>query len=88
VLEDMGLDAAAAAFRVGERWEAAVGPEIAGHCRPVGLRGGVLEVVVDSSVWCQQLQLLRPGILEALRRELGEDAPGDLRLRVGYNRPP
>jgi predicted nucleic acid-binding Zn ribbon protein len=84
VLSDLGLDAAAASFRIGQRWEAAVGPDIARHCQPVGMRGSVLEVNVDTSVWCQQLQLRRTKILAALKSELGTDAPGDLRFRVGY----
>jgi predicted nucleic acid-binding Zn ribbon protein len=84
VLDDLGLEAAAQAFRLGERWEEAVGPEVARHCQPVGIRGGVLEACVDSSVWCQQLQLRHEEILADLRRVLGDDAPRELRLRVGY----
>lgn len=83
VLGDLGLNAAAAAYRVGRRWEDVVGSQIARHCHPVAMRSGVLEATVDSSVWCQQLQLRRPEILEALRAALGEDAPTDLRFRVG-----
>jgi predicted nucleic acid-binding Zn ribbon protein len=83
VLGDLGLSAVAAAHRVGQKWEEAVGPEIARHCRPVAMRHGVLEAMVDSSVWCQQLQLQRPEILAALRQVLGDDAPEDLRFRVG-----
>ncbi len=88
VLGDLGLDAAMAAFRIGELWEEAVGEEIASHCRPVAVRGGVLEAEVDSSVWCQQLQMERVQLLAALREALGDDAPSDLRLRVGYSRHP
>jgi predicted nucleic acid-binding Zn ribbon protein len=47
------------------------------------MRGEVLEATVDSSVWCQQLKLRTPEILAALRRELGDAAPADLRLRIG-----
>jgi predicted nucleic acid-binding Zn ribbon protein len=83
VLDDLGMAGAKRAMRVAERWEEAVGSEIARHCRPSALRGAVLEVVVDSSVWCQQLQLRTPEMLDALRRTLGEDAPSDLWLRVG-----
>jgi predicted nucleic acid-binding Zn ribbon protein len=88
VLDELGLDAAASARRIAERWEQAVGPEIALHCRPIAVRGGVLEVEVDSSAWCQQLQMERPRLLQALRDALGDDAPADLRLRVGYARGP
>ncbi len=87
VLADLGLEAASAAFRIAERWDEVVGPEIAKHCRPVEVRKGVLEAVVDSSVWCQQLQMQRPQLLASLREALGEDAPSDLRFRVGYARP-
>lgn len=86
VLEDMGLDGARAAFRIAELWEEAVGQEIASHCRPVAVKGSVLEAEVDSSVWCQQLQMERVQLLSALRAALGDDAPSDLRLRVGYSR--
>jgi predicted nucleic acid-binding Zn ribbon protein len=47
------------------------------------MRAGVLEVTVDSSVWCQQLQMRRPELLASLREALGPDAPRDLWLRVG-----
>lgn len=83
VLSDLGLEGAQTLLRILECWEAAVGPEVARHCRPSALRGNVLEATAESSVWCQQLQLRRAEILEALRRELGDGAPADLWLRVG-----
>ena len=86
VLGDLGLDAAAAAFQIGERWQQIAGAEAAEHCRPVAVRSGTLEVVVDSPVWVQQLQLRRPQLLAALREQLAEEAPTDLRFRVGYIR--
>jgi len=83
VLKDLGLDAPAGVLRIVDRWEEAVGPEIAAHCRPVSLRDGRLEASVDSSVWCQQLQLQLPQILEALREVFGDEAPTQLWFRVG-----
>ena len=83
VLEDIGAGDSARALRIAERWEEAVGVEIAAHCRPTGVRGALLEITVDSSVWCQQLQLRGPEILEALRTVLREEAPSDLWFRVG-----
>lgn len=88
VLGEIGLEGAERAFRVAERWEAAVGAEVAQHARPVQMRQGVLEVEVESSVWAQQLQMRRPELLAALERELGEAAPTGLHLRVGYTRRP
>jgi predicted nucleic acid-binding Zn ribbon protein len=83
VLADLGLESSARVLRLVDRWEEAVGPEIAQHCQPTALRGEVLEATVDSSSWCQQLQLERPAILAALREVAGEDAPRELWLRVG-----
>lgn len=83
VMDDLGLAEAGAIVRIAARWEAAVGAEIARHCRPSALKGATLEAKVDSSVWCHELQLQRPRILAALRRELGDAAPTDLRLFVG-----
>lgn len=83
VLEDLGLDASLRVLRVAERWEEAVGAEIARHCRPSALRDGTLEAEVDSSVWAQQLQLQVPEILAALGSLLGDEAPTGLRFRVG-----
>ncbi len=83
VLKDIGAGDSARVMRIAERWEEAVGAEVAAHCRPTALRGGVLEASVDSSVWCQQLQLRGPEILEALRAVLPADAPSELWFRVG-----
>ena len=83
VLKGFGAGDSGRGMRIAERWEEAVGAEIAAHCRPTALRGGVLEVTVDSSVWSQQLQLRGPEILEALRAVLPADAPSELWFRVG-----
>jgi predicted nucleic acid-binding Zn ribbon protein len=83
VLADLGAGATARAVRIADRWEEAVGAEIARHSQPVAIRGDVLEVSVDASVWCQQLQLRTPEILAALRRVVGEDAPAEMWLYVG-----
>lgn len=86
VLEDLGGGETARALRIAERWEEVLGADVAAHSRPVALRRGVLEVAVDSSVWCQQLKLRSPEILAALRAAAGDDAPEAIWLRVSRNR--
>ena len=83
VLAAIELDLAAPAAAIGDNWEAIVGREVAAHCRPIGVKAGVLHANVDSSVWCQQLHLRSPEILAALKNFLGTAAPMDLRFRVG-----
>ena len=85
VLRDLGLETSARVVHIAEHWEEWMGPEVARHSQPASLRNGVLELRVESSAWCQALQLRRPELLAALRRELGERAPRDLWLRVGVS---
>jgi len=82
VLEDLGIGGSARIMQLSAGWEAAVGVEIARHCRPLQFRGEVLDVEVESSVWCQQLKLQTPQLLKALSAALGDAAPQDLRFRL------
>jgi predicted nucleic acid-binding Zn ribbon protein len=86
VLGELGLASVARAHEIGAIWESAVGAQVAAHCRPIGMRGDVLELEVDSPVWAQQLQLQKPELLAALERALGTGAPQELRFQVGYAR--
>lgn len=82
VLEELGHLRDVPALRIARAWEEAVGPEVAAHAEPCALRGGVLEVRVDSPARAHQLQLRADAILAALAREVGEAAPTSLRFRV------
>lgn len=57
-------------------WPQIVGPAIAAHSDAVALAQGVLLIGVDSSVWAQELSMLRPKILAAFEERLG---PGHIR---------
>ena len=100
VLRELGFDEMARVLRIAERWQEALGPELAPHCRPETLRGDVLEASVDSSVWCQQLQLraILPQDHEQRERgEVHEAVPADrdrtnaerdrVELRMNQHRP-
>ena len=88
VLTELGLEGAQRAFEIGDQWALAVGEEVASHSRPVAMRGDVLEVAVDSSVWAQHLQLQLPRILATIAESLPEGAtpPTAVRFRVGLPR--
>jgi len=72
VLDELGFSETALILQIAARWEEVVGGEANRHSRPHVIRAGVLEALVDSSVWCQELQVQRPQILGALRRIFGE----------------
>lgn len=62
-------------------WDQVVGKQIAARARPLRFRQGVLEVQVDHPVWMQQLQMLKPQILEKLNRQLPNAKIEDIFLR-------
>lgn len=63
-------------------WEAVVPSAMRDHARLVDLKRKELWVEVNDSIWGQELQFLKPRILEALERALGPGKVRDLRVRV------
>jgi predicted nucleic acid-binding Zn ribbon protein len=67
-------------------WSAAVGEQLAAVAAPVSERDGTLTVECADAVWAQELDLMQETLLERLREEVGEQAPGALRFRVNSER--
>ena len=83
LLDDLGLDDASAQIQVLRVWDAALGPLLAPHCRPEGLRRGEILALVRDSAWMQRLSLERPAILARFGALLGALAPVAIRFRIG-----
>ncbi len=66
-------------------WDQLVGEQIAARARPLKLRKGVLEVQVDHPVWMQQLQMLKPKILEKIEAKIPNAGITDIYLRQTRN---
>ena len=79
VLEELGLDQASQGAVLLREWDRVLGPTLAPHCRPEGVRKGVVHSRVRDSAWMQRLQMDQPRILRGLREVLGEE---ELRLRM------
>ena len=62
-------------------WDKLVGEQIAARARPLKLRKGVLEVQVDHPVWMQQLQMMKPQILEKITDKIPNAGITDIYLR-------
>lgn len=88
LLQQRGMTARLREYRAWQVWNEVVGPQIAAHAQPCGIRDGVLEVKVDQPVWMQQLQLLKPKLLARLNEHLGSPLFRDLFLRRGRLAPP
>ena len=66
-----------------EAWPDVVGPEIARHTRAVSIHDGILRIHVESSVWAQELVLLRPQIVQGFADRLGPDEIREIRFHSG-----
>lgn len=64
------------------RWSELVGPNVAAHASPVGLRDKVLTVAVDDAAWATQLRYLAGDLIGRIAQVSGTDAVAELRLRV------
>lgn len=82
VLSELGYDLRSPALQLLRVWEQVAGPELARSCEPTDWQGATLELTVTSPVWAQEVSLRKPLLLAALRRELGDSAPTEIRTRV------
>ena len=76
---DVDLDAC----KLWQHWKDIVGPAVAENARPEAIRGKSLLVNVSSAPWMQQLQFLKPELIEKLNDTLGKEIVGDIRFRIG-----
>jgi len=67
-------------------WPEAVGGDVAARSRPLRLIAGTLTILTASSAWSDELSLLAPGILQALRARCPESGVNQLRFRVASGR--
>jgi predicted nucleic acid-binding Zn ribbon protein len=67
-------------------WDAAVGPTIAQHARPLRLRRGTLVIGVDGASWMQELQFLKHELRARLNARVGRAAVRELFLVLDSDR--
>ena len=64
-------------------WRKASGERLAGWSRPLGVRGGSLDVMVDNSAVMQELTFQRHKILGEIQRQLPDARIRKIKFRVG-----
>ena len=74
--------------RLQKEWPSIVGQPLAKHSSPDSIRFHKLYLVVENSVWLQQLVFLKPAILQALQTRIPELSLVDIVLRLGTLSPP
>ena len=89
VLGRLGAAELVALGKVTAAWEEAVGPDIARHATPVGLRRGRLVVAVDQPGWATQLRWLEAEVVARVTAVVGPGTVRALEVRVdGATSPP
>jgi len=64
-------------------WGEAVGKSVARRARATSIRGGILFVVVENSMWLQELAMLKEGIIGKLNALVGTDVVRDIVFKIG-----
>jgi predicted nucleic acid-binding Zn ribbon protein len=82
-VEASGIDVDLDAYRLWQQWKDAVGATIAQNTRPEAIKGKLLLVHVSSAPWMQQLQFLKPELIEKLNQTLGKELVEDIRFQIG-----
>lgn len=83
VAKQLGLETRLVEVRIQQQWPTLVGEPIGSHTWPVQIRFHKLYLLVENSVWLQQLTFLKPALLAKLNAEAGSDLLTDIVLRVG-----
>ena len=70
-------------FLIRDMWEGVVGSHIAKKAHPEGVKNGILQVSVESSVWMQELTFMKQQILERLNQVCESSGVKDIRFKLG-----
>jgi predicted nucleic acid-binding Zn ribbon protein len=87
-LRRLELDTKLEGYRLWPLWNDIVGEQIARRAQPERLRNRILFVRVSSSTWMQQLQTMKPLLLERIHKTIKGAAIRDMRFFMGEVVPP
>ncbi len=87
VLRDLGLSKKLSEQRAVVEWSDIVGRRVAEHARALRVDNGRLFVEVDSSVWSQELTLMKRTILRQINDQIGRKAIDNIHFVLGGARP-
>ena len=87
VVRDLGLSKKLSEQRAVVEWEDIVGRKVAEHARAMKVDNGRLFVEVDSSVWSQELTMMKRNILRQINDRIGRKAIDNIHFVLGGARP-
>lgn len=81
--KSLEIDVPLKAYSILGKWREIVGSAVAEHSQPRLIRNRILFIDVSHSTWMQQLQFLKPTLLDKINSSLGESLIQDIRFKVG-----
>ena len=77
------IDVHLKAYSIWGAWKEIMGESVALQTQPRSIRNRILFVDVSHPTWMQQLQFLKPTLLEKINNFLGEPLIQDIRFKMG-----
>jgi hypothetical protein len=87
-LKALEIDVPLKSYSIWGAWKELVGDSVAFQTQPRAIRNRILFIDVSHSTWMQQLQFLKPTLLEKINNFLGEPLIQDIRFKLGKISPP
>ncbi|MGB9627833.1 MAG: DciA family protein [Thermodesulfobacteriota bacterium] len=82
-LKDLEIDIPLKSYSIFGAWKEVVGESVANQTQPRAIRNRILFLDVSHPTWMQQLQFLKPTLLEKINHYLGEPLIQDIRFKLG-----
>jgi len=82
-LKTLEIDVPLKAYSIVGAWNEIVGESVARHSQPRSIRNQILFIDVAHPTWMQQLQFLKPTLLDQVNAFLGEPLIQDIRFKLG-----
>jgi hypothetical protein len=82
-LKALEIDVPLKTYSIMGAWNKIVGESVSAHSQPRSIRNRILFIDVSHSTWMQQLQFLKPTLLEKVNGFLGEPLIQDIRFKLG-----
>jgi len=87
-LKTLEIDVPLKTYSIVGAWNEIVGESVAQHSQPRSIRNQILFIDVAHPTWMQQLQFLKPTLLNQVNAFLGEPLIQDIRFKLGKVSPP
>jgi len=87
-LKTLDIDVPLKTYSIVGAWNEIVGDSVAEHSQLRSIRNQILFIDVAHPTWMQQLQFLKPTLLDQVNAFLGEPLIRDIRFKLGKVSPP